>query len=58
MTPNQANDAYTIVIFRGATSKPLRISIPKGILKKVLIGIAILFVADLAVLSHYVVRTH
>lgn len=58
MTPNQTNDAYTIVIFRGATSKPLRISVPKGILKKVLIAVLILFVADIAVLSHYVVRTN
>lgn len=58
MTPNQANDAYTIVIFRGATAKPLRISIPKGILKKILIAAAILVVADIAVISHYVVRTN
>ncbi len=58
MTPNQANDAFTIVIFRGATSKPLRISIPKGILKKILIAAAILLVADIAVISHYIVRTN
>lgn len=58
MTPGQTNDAYTIVIFRGATSKPLRISIPKGILKKLLIAAAVLFIADIAVISHYVVRTN
>lgn len=58
MTPSQGNDAYTIVIFRGATSKPLRISIPKGILKKALIAALILLIADIAVISHYVVRTN
>lgn len=58
MAPGQTNDAYTIVIFRGATSKPLRVSIPKGILKKVLIAALILFIADIAVISHYVVRTN
>ncbi len=58
MTPHPANDAYTIVIFRGATAKPLRISVPKGILKKALITALVLFLADLAILTHYVVRTH
>jgi murein DD-endopeptidase MepM/ murein hydrolase activator NlpD len=53
----ETSDAYTIVVFRGSTSKPLRFSFPRKFLRKLLILAAILIVADLLVVSHYVIRT-
>jgi murein DD-endopeptidase MepM/ murein hydrolase activator NlpD len=51
------SDAYTIVVFRGSSSKPLRFSFPRKFMRKLLILAAILIVADLLVISHYVIRT-
>ena len=51
------NDAYTIVIFRGSTSKPMRLNIPKRFFKRALIALAILLTVDVAVISHYIIRT-
>src|SRR5689334_3447566 len=53
----ESNDSYTVVIFRGSTAKPLRFSFPRKFVRKILILAAILLVADLMVISHYVVRT-
>lgn len=54
---NQPNDAYTIVIFRGPTAKPLRFSFPMGIVRKAAIVGAFLVIAELALLSQYVIQT-
>ena len=53
----ETNDSYTVVIFRGSTAKPLRFSFPRKFVRKMLILGAMLLVADLLVVSHYVVRT-
>jgi murein DD-endopeptidase MepM/ murein hydrolase activator NlpD len=54
---NQPNDAYTIVIFRGATAKPLRFSFPRAIVKRAVILGVFLIAAELALLSQYVIQT-
>lgn len=51
------SDAYTVVIFRGSTAKPLRFSFPKKFVRKLLIVGCIFIIADLLVISHYVIRT-
>jgi murein DD-endopeptidase MepM/ murein hydrolase activator NlpD len=53
----ESSDSYTVVIFRGSTAKPLRFSFPRKFIRKILILGAILLVADLLVISHYVIRT-
>ena len=53
----ETSDAYTIVVFRGSSSKPLRFSFPRKFLRKLVILAAILIVVDLLVVSHYVIRT-
>lgn len=53
----ETSDAYTVVIFRGSTAKPLRFSFPRKFVRKMLIAGAILLVTDLLVISHYVIRT-
>ncbi|WP_455378094.1 M23 family metallopeptidase [Petrachloros mirabilis] len=53
----ESSDAYTVVIFRGSTAKPLRFSFSRKLVHKLLIALAIILVADLLVVSHYVVRT-
>ena len=53
----ETSDAYTVVVFRGSSSKPLRFSFPRKFVRKLLILAAILVVADLLVISHYVIRT-
>lgn len=55
-TPEQA-DTYTVVIFRGSTAKPLRFNFPRKFIQKALIIGVCFLVADLLVVSHYVVRT-
>jgi murein DD-endopeptidase MepM/ murein hydrolase activator NlpD len=57
VTGTEEGDAYTVVIFRGSTAKPLRFSFPRKFVRKLLIVCAIFIVADLLVLSHYVIRT-
>ncbi|HYQ60025.1 MAG TPA: M23 family metallopeptidase [Desulfatiglandales bacterium] len=57
-TPNQdSSDAYTVVIFRGSTAKPLRFSFSRKFVHNRLIALSICLVADILVISHYVVRT-
>jgi murein DD-endopeptidase MepM/ murein hydrolase activator NlpD len=57
-THSQENsDAYTVVIFRGSTAKPLRFSFPRKFVRKLLIVGCLLILADLLVISHYVIRT-
>lgn len=53
----ESSDAYTVVIFRGSTAKPLRFSFPRKFVRKLLIVGAILMVADILIISHYVIRT-
>ena len=53
----ESNDAYTVVIFRGSSAEPLRFSFPRKLVRNLLVVFAFLFVADLLVLSHYVIRT-
>ena len=57
MNGAEASDAYTVVIFRGSTAKPLRFSFPRKFVRKLLIVGAVIIAADLFVVSHYVVRT-
>ncbi len=57
MTGAENSDSYTVVIFRGSTAKPLRFSFPRKFVRKLLIVGAIVLVADLLVISHYVIRT-
>jgi murein DD-endopeptidase MepM/ murein hydrolase activator NlpD len=51
------SDAYTVVIFRGATAKPLRFSFHRKLVSKLLIVGAILAFVNILVISHYVIRT-
>src|SRR5574340_217612 len=53
----ETSDAYTVVVFRGSSSKPLRFSFPRKFVRKLLILAVVLIVADLLVISHYVIRT-
>ncbi|HSL03893.1 MAG TPA: hypothetical protein VK901_10190, partial [Nitrospiraceae bacterium] len=57
MNGAEDSDAYTIVVFRGATAKPLRFSFPRKLVSKLLIVGAILVLANVLVISHYVIRT-
>jgi murein DD-endopeptidase MepM/ murein hydrolase activator NlpD len=50
-------DAYTVVIFRGSTAKPLRFSFPRKFVRRLLVVAAVFVVADLLLISHYVIRT-
>jgi len=54
---NQSDDAYTIVIFRGTTAKPLRFSFSRSIVRKALLVGAFLVVGEMLLLSQYVVQT-
>jgi murein DD-endopeptidase MepM/ murein hydrolase activator NlpD len=51
------NDAYTVVVFRGSTAKPLRFSFPRKFVRNLLVVGCLLILADLLVVSHYVIRT-
>jgi biotin carboxyl carrier protein len=57
MTGSENNDTYTVVIFRGSTAKPLRFSFPRRFVRRLLIVGTFLLLADLLVVSHYVIRT-
>jgi murein DD-endopeptidase MepM/ murein hydrolase activator NlpD len=57
MNGAENSDAYTVVIFRGSTAKPLRFSFPRKLVSKLLIVGAIFVLADILVISHYVIRT-
>ena len=51
------NDSYTIVVFRGATAKPLRYSFPRKLVSRLLIVGAVLALVNVLVIGHYVMRT-
>ncbi len=51
------DDTYTIVIFRGSTAKPLRLNIPRHIIRKICYVGAFLLLLDLAVIGHYVYQS-
>lgn len=57
MTGAENSDSYTVVIFRGSTAKPLRFSFSRKFVRRLLIVGALLLLADLLVVSHYVIRT-
>lgn len=57
MNGAEDSDAYTVVIFRGSTAKPLRFSFRRKLVSKLLIVGAIFVLVDILVLSHYVIRT-
>jgi murein DD-endopeptidase MepM/ murein hydrolase activator NlpD len=57
MTGAENNETYTVVIFRGSTAKPLRFSFPRRFVRRLLIVGTLLLLADLLVVSHYVIRT-
>jgi murein DD-endopeptidase MepM/ murein hydrolase activator NlpD len=53
----QDGDAYTVVVFRGSTAKPIRFSFSKKLLRRLLLCVGMVVLADLLVVSHYVIRT-
>ena len=53
----QDGDAYTVVVFRGSTAKPIRFSFSKKLLRRLLVCMGVVILADLLVVSHYVIRT-
>lgn len=53
----EPGDAYTIVIFRGTTAKPLRFSFPRHLLRKALVVGAIIVLAEVLLLTQYVIQT-
>ncbi len=57
MNGAEDSDAYTVVVFRGSTAKPLRFSFPRKLVSKLLIVGAIFALIDVFVISHYVIRT-
>lgn len=57
MNGAEDSDAYTVVVFRGSTAKPLRFSFRRKLVSKLLIVGAIFVLVDILVLSHYVIRT-
>jgi len=52
-----SSDAYTVVIFRGSTDKPLRFNFSRKLVRRLIIFGCVLLLADLLVVSHYVIRT-
>src|SRR4026209_89895 len=56
MNSVEDSDAYTIVIFRGSTAKPLRFSFARKFVSKLLIAGAIFALVDVLVIAHYVIR--
>jgi len=56
-TNGPEGDAYTVVVFRGSTAKPLRFSFSKKLLRRLLVCVGLVVLADLLVVSHYVIRT-
>lgn len=57
MNGAEDSDAYTVVIFRGLTAKPLRYSFSRKLVGKLLIVASIFVMANILVVSHYVIRT-
>lgn len=53
-----SEEAYTIMIFRGATTNPLRMRLRKVTLRRSLITATVLVVVQLGIMAHYVVQTN
>ena len=53
----QDGDAYTVVVFRGSTAKPIRFSFSRKLLRRLMVCVGLVILADLLVVSHYVIRT-
>ena len=54
---NPSNDRWTIVLFRGTRATPLKISVRKKTVKRVLLAVVILSVVQVGVLVQYVSQT-
>lgn len=52
-----SDEAYTIMIFRGATTNPLRMRLRKVTLRRALVTAAVLIVVQMGIMAHYVVQT-
>jgi murein DD-endopeptidase MepM/ murein hydrolase activator NlpD len=52
-----SDEAYTIMIFRGATTNPLRMRLRKVTMQRALITAAVLIVVQIGIMAHYVVQT-
>lgn len=52
-----SDEAYTIMIFRGATSNPLRIRLRKVILRRAFITGIMLCIVQVGIMAHYIVQT-
>jgi murein DD-endopeptidase MepM/ murein hydrolase activator NlpD len=52
-----SDEAYTIMIFRGATANPLRMGLRKVTLRRALVTAAVLIVVQMGIMAHYVVQT-
>ncbi len=52
-----SDEAYTIMIFREATTNPLRMRLRKVTLRRVLVTAAVLIVVQMGIMAHYVVQT-
>jgi murein DD-endopeptidase MepM/ murein hydrolase activator NlpD len=57
MSTNQPDDAYTIVIFRGTTSAPLRFSFPRPLVRRLALLALVLAIGEILLLSQYVIKT-
>jgi len=52
-----SDEAYTIMIFRGAAANPLRMRLRKVTLRRALVTAAVLIVVQMGIMAHYVVQT-
>ena len=52
-----SDEAFTIMIFRGATTNPLRMRLRKVTLRRALVTAAVLIVVQMGIMAHYVVQT-
>jgi len=52
-----SDEAYTIMIFRGATVNPLRMRLRKVTLRRALVTAVVLIVVQMGIMAHYVVQT-
>jgi murein DD-endopeptidase MepM/ murein hydrolase activator NlpD len=57
LNSQEAGDAYTIVVFRGSTAKPIRFNFSRKLVRRFIIAGCVLLLADFLVISHYVIRT-
>ena len=52
-----SDEAFTIMIFRGATTNPLRMRLRKVTLRRALVTAVVLIVVQMGIMAHYVVQT-